>query len=294
VNRFEETTTPLAPGTHTITVEGIAQRYHVAGTGPVCVAHSGGPGIAWPYLKSEALEQHLTMVYLEPIGTGDSGRLADPSGYHLDTYTRFLHAVVEHLGVPKVALLGHSHGGFVVLRHVLEHADRVSGIVLYDTSPVTGEEFWADAVANVTRFAERHQAPEVAAAFARIGSDLDDDGKTQLVKDLLPSYFADYHGREAEFRPLRDGLRAYRAPDLGVEPRPFDVREQLPEITVPTLVVVGAHDVICGPRWAELLINGIPHAQALALTDSGHFGHLEQPEEFESAVVDLVTKAAAH
>ncbi|PRY42588.1 hypothetical protein CLV43_104423 [Umezawaea tangerina] len=74
--------------------------------------------------------------------------------------------------------------------------------------------------------------------------------------------------------------------------RPFEVRDDLPEITAPTLVVVGAHDSIRGPRWAEMLVTGIPHARALVLTDSGHFGHLEQPAEFASAVVDLVTKAA--
>lgn len=287
---------PLSPGTHAIDVDGVVQRYHVAGAGPVCVAHSGGPGIVWEYLRMPALEQHLTMVYLEPVGTGESGRLADPADYNLTVYPRFLHAVVEHLGVPKVALLGHSHGGFVVQRYLLDHPDRVAGAVLYDTSPVTGAEFWGDAVANVTRFAESHaehpDAAGVAAAFARVGEDMDDDGKTDLLRALLPAYFADYWGRAEEFRPLRDGLRAWRAPDLGVEPEPFDVRSELALSTVPALVVVGEHDFICGPRWAEQLRSAIPHAQVLELADSGHFGHLEQPEVFVSAVAEFVTKTA--
>jgi transposase len=41
--------------------------------------------------------------------TGESGRLATADDYRLDTYVRFLAAVVDHLGLPRVYLLGHSH-----------------------------------------------------------------------------------------------------------------------------------------------------------------------------------------
>lgn len=37
----------LAPGAHTFDSDGITQRYHVYGRGPVCLAHPGGPGIHW-------------------------------------------------------------------------------------------------------------------------------------------------------------------------------------------------------------------------------------------------------
>src|SRR6478735_2965871 len=97
----EDPSAPLSPGTHTITVPHgparVALRYHVAGSGPVCLAHSGGPGIGWEYLRMPGLEDSLTMVYVEPVGTGDSGRLPDPRDYTVATYAHFLHAVVQHL-----------------------------------------------------------------------------------------------------------------------------------------------------------------------------------------------------
>src|SRR3954470_9826385 len=113
----------LEHGMYSLTIDAVRQVYHVAGRGPVCLVHPGGPGIGWEYLRMPALEQHLTMVYLEPVGTGASGRLADPRDYRLDTYAGFVHGVVEHLGLPKVFLLGHSHGGFVAQRYALDHAD---------------------------------------------------------------------------------------------------------------------------------------------------------------------------
>jgi proline iminopeptidase len=107
----------LTPGTHEIVFDGVVQRYHVVGAGPVCLVHSGGPGIAWEYMRMPRVEAALTTVYVEPVGTGESGRLPDhPRGYTLDRYCQSLHGIIEHLGIPTVHLLGHSHGSFVALR----------------------------------------------------------------------------------------------------------------------------------------------------------------------------------
>ncbi|MFK3983992.1 alpha/beta fold hydrolase [Micromonospora sp. NPDC050397] len=283
----------LTTGTHTIELDGVRQVFHVHGTGPVCVAHSGGPGVEWSYLRMPALEKHLTMVYLEPIGTGASGRLADPRDYRLDTWVRFLHAVVEHLAQAKVFLVGHSHGGFVIQRYALDHPDRVAGLVLYDTTPVTGPEFWADAMANVEGFVRRHpdrpEAADVATAFQETPAEPDDNWVTGKLRRILPIYFADYWGREDEFGPLRAAVRGFLAPQLGEEPTPFDLRDRLGSLSVPALVVVGAHDFICGTRWAAVLHAGIPGVRLVTLERSGHFGHVEQPEEFYRAVVEFVS-----
>jgi proline iminopeptidase len=291
-----QTTSALSPGTHTIDVDGIAQRYHVAGTGPVCVVHSGGPGIDWESTRMPLLEESLTVVYVEPIGTGESGRLSDPADYHLDNYVRFLHAVVEHLDVPGLSLLGHSHGGFVAQRYVLDHPDRITGLVLYDSSPVTGPEFWGAAIGNIQRFAERHpdrpEAADIVAAFGSPHDQLNDEEFTAVLRTVLPAYFADYWGREAEFLPLRNGLRAWQVPTRGQEPVPFDVRETLHDITVPTLIVVGTHDFICGPTWADMLRQGIAGSELVVLADSGHLGHIEQPDLFGSVVTEFVLKSA--
>jgi proline-specific peptidase len=279
----------LPQGTREISVDGVRQVFHVVGTGPV--VHSGGPGIEWEYLRMPALEEHLTMVYLEPVGTGASGRLDDPRGYRLDTYARFVHGVVEHLGLPKVFLLGHSHGGFVAQRYALDHADRLAGLILFATSPVTGAEFWADAVANVNRFPERHpdrrEAAEIPQAFQEAVAATDDKAYTDGLRRILPAYFADYWAHEQVLEPLRAALRAWIDPMRGEEPEPFDVRDRLGSIALPSLVLTGAHDFICGTRWASMLHDGIPGSRLTVLEDSGHMGHLEQPEAFTRAVAEF-------
>ncbi|MFE5141345.1 alpha/beta fold hydrolase [Streptomyces fagopyri] len=290
---------PLAAGTHTVGIDGVAQRYHVHGTGPVCVAHSGGPGIAWEYLRMPALERHLTMVYPEPVGSGASGRLTShPHGYTRPRYSRFLGALIEHLGVPEVHLLGHSHGGFVAQYHALHHPERVAGVILYDSAPLTGPEHGAEAMRQVGLFAARHagrpELPEVLAAFQAIPTISDDVRMTAVARGLLPSYFADYWSREEEFAPLRASVRATHISGLdeNLSPDVIDDRADLGSLTVPALVVVGRHDVICGVRWAEELHRLIPGSELLILENSGHFGHLEEPEDFARAVTRFVTAAA--
>ena len=264
--------------THTVTLDGVEQRYHVAGSGPICVAHSGGPGIGWESVRMRPLEDHLTMVYVEPIGTGDSGRLADDADYTLDNYVRFLHAVIEDLGRGPVALLGHSHGGFVALKYALAHP--VDALVLYDTSPVTGAEFFGDAVANI-----QHAGPEILAAFTSQHGAMTDDELTDVLRTILPAYFADWR---LEFEPFRAATRIWSAPSRGQD-GPYDVTDRLSEITVPALVLVGENDFICGPRWAQLLHQGLPSSRLRVIDHCGHIAHVERPDAFYSEVLKFLS-----
>jgi pimeloyl-ACP methyl ester carboxylesterase len=235
------------------------------------------------------LERRLRLVYIEPIGTGLSGRLADPRGYTIERYARQIRGVLDHLELRRAHLLGHSHGGFVAQRFAIDHSERLSSLVLYATSPVAGAEFLADAVGNIERIAERSRDPQMREAFRAIWSSGDDATFTRLFREIFPAYFADYTERAKELEPLRAALVASWAPMLGESPQgPFDVRNELMAVRVPTLIASGVHDYICGPRWATLLASALPHAKALSFEKSGHMAHLEEPELFASAVAGFV------
>ncbi|MFI6084403.1 alpha/beta fold hydrolase [Streptomyces sp. NPDC051217] len=290
-----ETPDLLSPGTHDVVVDDLNQRYHVYGSGPVCVAVPGGPGVIWESLRTPALEEFLTMVYVEPLGTGGSQRLpSHPHGYTRDRYTRTLVCLLDRLSLPRVFLLGHSHGGFVAQHLALHHPERVRGLVLYESAPATGPEHMAEAASRVEEFAHRNQdRPELPMALAglqTVGSATDDAKITAALRDLLPVYFARYWDREDEFSELRETVTCTYISPLGEngEPDRIDDRDALPSLTVPTLVVVGRFDVICGPRWAKELHSLIPRSQLVVLEDSGHFGHIEEPGTFAGALRDFV------
>jgi pimeloyl-ACP methyl ester carboxylesterase len=295
-----ETADLLSPGAHEVVVDGLNQRYHVYGSGPVCLAMPGGPGVIWESLRAPALEEFLTMVYVEPLGTGGSQRLpSHPNGYTRERYTRSLIGLLDLLSLPRVFLLGHSHGGFVAQYAALHHPDRLRGLVLYESAPVTGPEHMAEAASRVEEFVHRNEGqpelPTVLAGLQASGTVTDDENITAALRDLLPVFFARYWQREDEFRELRETITCtyISSLDENGEPDIIDDRATLPALTVPTLIVVGRYDVICGPRWAQELHALIPQSQLVMLEDSGHLGHVEEPEAFAGAVRTFVESTSA-
>jgi proline iminopeptidase len=290
----------LSRGTHDVVVDGLIQRYHVYGSGPVCLAVSGGPGVAWEMLRMPAVEEFLTMVYIEPLGTGGSDRLlSHPNGYTRRRYARSLLGLLDLLSLPRVFLLGHSHGGFVSQYFALHHPNRLSGLVLYESAPVTGPEHMAEAAAKVGEFVRRNEGhpelPTVLSGLQASGTVTDDEKITAALRDLLPVFFAHYWQREEEFRHFRESVSCtyISSVDEHLAPDIIDDRDALPTLAVPTLVVVGRYDVPCGTRWAQELNTLIPRSRLSVLEDSGHFGHLEQPEAFAAAVRDFVESTPA-
>ncbi|MFF4198966.1 alpha/beta fold hydrolase [Nonomuraea sp. NPDC001831] len=285
---------PLSQGLHSFTAEGLTVAFHVHGTGPICVAHPGGPGFTWDYLRMPELERHLTMVYLEPIGTGRSDRLpAHPHGYTRDRYSTVLERLLRHLGRGPVHLLGHSHGGFVAQYHAVHRPGGLAGIILYESAPSAGSEHFAEADRSLRALlAERPDArPEILDVWESVPTIGDDAAFTHAARALFPAYVADHRAREEEYRPFRDAITGTYISGLDTDqrPEPFDDRHDLKSVTIPALVIVGAHDFICGPRWAAELHRLLPDSRLLTLHGSGHFGHIEEPAAFAEGVVSFVT-----
>lgn len=290
---------PLAQGDHVVRLNGADIAYHVHGAGPVLVAHPGGPGAEWRYLRMPEVETTFTVVYIEPIGTGRSGRLPKPSDYRMERYVDDLEALCAHLGLERVYLLGHSHGGFVAQSHALAHPARLAGLVLYDTSPTTGKEWQADVEANLQWFAREAWFKDATAALAQETSARTDEEMTAIFKRETPLYFAAWTKRRAELEARLGEPRFSVAPTKATDPSAstqagvapaFDVMDQLAKIKVPTLVIVGRKDFVCSPKMADRLARGIAGARRVVLERSGHMGHIEEPEAFARALADFLER----
>ncbi|MEU9153554.1 hypothetical protein AB0D59_24055 [Streptomyces sp. NPDC048417] len=132
------------------------------------------------------------------------------------------------------------------------------------------------------------EAANVPAAFQSALAAGDDEQVSALLREALPVYFADFWAREAEFADFLARVDLSAEPATAPGGEPFDVRDRLAEITVPTVVIAGRRDFICGPRRAVMLRDGIPGARLTVLEHSGHFGHVEQPAEFTRAVTGIL------
>ena len=127
------------------------------------VCHPGGPGFSSFYFGDLAgLAERCTVVLLNPRGTDGSTPPADPQAYRIEDYVADLDELRLHLGLGRMRLLGHSHGGAVA--YASTHPGRVERLVLASTLARFGEPpfyfaRWGDAG---QRYAEsfQHERPD--------------------------------------------------------------------------------------------------------------------------------------
>jgi proline iminopeptidase len=238
----------------------------------------------WDYARIPLAERELTMAYLEPAGTGRSGRPGRDTVLDLPLYVGHLHAVIEQLGGDPVFVLGHGHGGHVAQSYALSHPGRMAGLVLYSTSPVADARTDATTRDLLRRYAVANSYAPALAAWDRLpGTGVVE--ATRRMRHIFPAWFADYWRREPEFEAVRERVRCWPAP--AADDRTFDVRAALPSITTPTLIIAGAHDVVTPPDMADQLHVGIPGSRLVMFQESGHLAHLEEAERFSHLLLEF-------
>jgi pimeloyl-ACP methyl ester carboxylesterase len=135
---------------------------------------------------------------------------------------------------------------------------------------------------GVGKLANEPWFADATTGFEEEGKATTDDQMTEAFHHEAPVMFADWTHRQHEFATLVESVHAY-APQGGADA--FDTRAQLPTLRVPTLILAGAHDAIIAAKFSDELHAGIAGSQLVTLPDSGHMGHLEDPDAFAKAVL---------
>ena len=276
------------------TADGRRLAYRRTGEGPTLVCHGGGPGFSGLYLADlGGLDQELELVLLDPRGTGASERPADPRAYAVSDYTADLEDLREHLGLERMSLLGHSHGGVVAMDYAATHPDRVERLILASTLPRWATEQEAAMEAAIEACADEPWYADAKAALEdeQAGRFESDEELGELGLREFPFYFARFGDDERAYLellsqelPNADALLLFNREIFET----FDMRPELAKITAPTLVITGEEDFITGPPCALEIADGIAHAETVVLPGVGHFIFVEGPEAFRDAVLSFL------
>ena len=266
---------------------GVPIAVHIAGSGPTCLVIPGGPGTDGRYLRMPELEKRLRLVYLDPVGTGQSARLAPSERYSFRRDARDVEAVRATLGLEKACVIGHSYGGIVAERYAIDHPGAVGALILYDTAARQDEEFVKTLFENVKWFEGKSWYPEALAELKSIGHAKTDAAASEAWARLAPLYFADFDARRAGYEQARHAP-AYADASSRRDDGFFDFRKELSSVAARTLVLVGKRDFIASEPFAREIAATIPDARLAVFEHSGHMAHLEEPELFARTVADFV------
>ena len=261
----------------TASVNEVELNYSLEGDGPETVVLVNGLAddlTTWGYQMDALLAAGYRVLRFDNRGVGRSSKPAGPY-----TTTMFAHdtkALVDHLGISGFHMLGVSMGGMIAQEYALANPGDLVSLTLACTyaspGPFCSRMFalWADValmggVSTVMRdvslwaftpgfFEDR---PEEAAEF---------DTAMAMIDQPLPAYLAQLHSI-----------------------RHHDTTDRLGSIEVPTLVLAGDVDILIPVSLSKRLQEAIPTA-SWATTKGGHACLWEFPEEFNSAVLQFLSK----
>lgn len=274
-----------------IAVSGGRVWYRVAGGNapgiPLLVVH-GGPGAPHDYLENlAALADERPVVFYDQLGCGRSDRPDDPSLWRMERFVAELAEVRQALGLSRVNLLGQSWGAMLAVEHLLSGASGVERLVL--SAPLLSSPLWmADQRALL-----KSMPPEVQEAVTAAESEGNFD--TSAYQDAMTAY---YQRHLCQLDPWPDCLqRTFEGLSMQVYltmwgPSEFtctgslqqaDLTQRLSEIPVPTLFTCGSHDE-ARPETVARFRDLVPGSHLVILGHASHEHHLEQADEYLSAV----------
>ncbi len=254
------------------------------------ICHPGGPGMSSGTLGElgGVAGGELRLVLFDPRGAGASSRPVD-GRYELAEYVADLEALRSELGLERIDLLGHSHGGFVSLLYAATHPDRLRRLVLVCTAPRFSPELREEAQAAFARHSDEPWYEDALAAGAarQAGAYASADELAALYAREVRLWFGQWDERSRAFaerhlageRPDIDALRWFN----GFVAPGYDVRPLLSQIRAPTLVINGDADWL-GPRVSARELAAIPDVRIVMVPGAGHWVFAEQPERFRAEV----------
>ena len=254
----------------TVEVDGLQLAYVRAGAGsPLVLLHGYvGDGATTWRRQLDGLCGEFDVVVWDAPGAGRS--FVPPESFGLADYADCLAGFIDALGLERPHVAGLSFGGILALELYRRHPAVPATMIL--ASAYAG---WAGSL-----------PADIAEQRLRQALELANLPPAEFVSTLLPTMFSKETSKESvdEFGAcMRDafhpaGFRAMARASAG------NLRDVLPRINVPTLLLYGGADVRAPLTVAEDLHAAIPGAELVVLPGVGHVSNIEAPDEFNDAI----------
>ena len=250
-----------------IEIQGLRTRHLVRGSGPaVLVLHGWGASIETVHPIVAGLEKIATVHALDLPGFGQSELPTEPWG--VEEYQAFVERFMEALSIDRATVIGHSNGGRIAIRMAATAPARVERLVLVDSAGIRPKRtlrwYRRVALAKIGKYAAR--------LFGRPGE--------RLREVLLGRAGSTDYLAAGEMRPTL--VRLVNS----------DLREHMPNVKVPTLLIWGSDDTDTPLSAAREMERLIPDAGLVVLESAGHYSYLDQPTRFARIVAHFIAPPA--
>jgi len=274
---------------HTPQVEIGFETFGTRGSAMPVIAVNGGPGLSHAYMMMNDLWQQVArdrlVILYDQRGTGASQRVAMGAPQTMDAQVDDLEAVRAHFGIEKVALVGDSYGGFLVMAYAAKHSDHVAKLVLSDSPPPSFQQMVHLLPQVFPDIEEQDQAAE-----KKLGADSDAAARESLRNHFRMIFYSPQK-RDAYMAKMGDlGYRPAVARAVGKAASQLDLTAALPNFHFPVLVITGRWDMNVAPVNAWKMAKEIPGAKIVFFEESGHLPSYEEPEKYRTVLDEFLSQ----
>lgn len=240
-----------------VEVRGVKLNLRRGGKGAPLLFLHGPQGFVGSDAAVERLAQHFDVLAPDHPGFGKSDApdwlddVPDLSFFYLD--------LIEALALPRVAIVGHSLGGWIALEMAVRSTSRIRALVLAASAGI--------------------RVPGVPRADMFIVTP-DELARLLFAGDGAAAWAASQQGTP-ELQDIFDKNR-FAAAKLCWQPRLFDpkLEKWLHRIDRPVRILWGGEDRIIPPAYGTRLAELIPGASLVTIPRAGHLLHVEAPKQF--------------
>lgn len=226
----------------------------------------------------DALSPHFRVIAPDLRGFGRSplGDVDPQHGIAMEQYADELVELLDAIGVMEsIVLVGFSMGGYIAWQFVRKHPARLCALIQCDTrAAADSEEGRAGRIKVAENIAEWGSARVAEMMGPKLFSMHNLETKPQLMAEL----------RRVVSQTAPAGIAAAQR---GMAARP-DVTAMLPQIRLPTLVLVGEDDVISTSAEMRSITAAIPGATFVEIPASGHMTTMENPAAVNRALITFL------
>jgi 3-oxoadipate enol-lactonase len=260
----------------TITLGDLSVFYEKRGAGdPVLLIHGLGSSTEDWQPQIEALERAYTVIAYDVRGHGKTAKVGGQ--YTLKQFAEDAAALIGHLGIGPVHVMGLSMGGMIAFQLAADHPALVRSLIIVNSGPEMILRTWREKLGIVQR-----RVIVRMMGMRKMGE--------VLAQRLLPSpEHGDLRETFAE-RWARNDKGAYlRALSALVG---WSVTTRLPSIACPVLVVTADQDYT-PVAWKQWYADLIPNSSLVVIPDSRHMLPVERPVPFNEAILRFLSGAGA-
>jgi proline iminopeptidase len=258
---------------------------------PLLIAHHGAPGLASraePRTTFQPFSDTFRVLVFDARGSGNSG--GTPPFSH-EQWVADVDALRAWAGAETFVMCGGSYGGFVSMEYAIRHPERLTALVLRDTSPDNAN---SDAARRNAETSTRVKIDLDKLERIMAGQVRDNDDLRDCWREILPLYDHDFD-EEVVARRVRETPYRYETHNyaFSVNQPSYDIKDQLHKISCPTLVTVGRYDWITPVEASQKIVERVPGARLVVFEESGHSPQIEQADLWRGVVRNFLREVGA-